>query len=160
MEGESVHPNSCREIELHLEGIGVAEGVSLALALEPGEPLGVFLVQGLPNGPVEVLQCLLLGLCRTSRKKPVVLARPPQGQETAHLPVGQERNPGFETLLLKVEGLVPDEPHAPGMARQEGLLFGSRDEAKFNEGLKCFHGFNFITNQGTPYISGLNAGAL
>ena len=62
MEGESVHPNSCREIELHLEGIGVAEGVSLALALEPGESFGVFPVQSFPNGPVEVLEGLLLGL--------------------------------------------------------------------------------------------------
>ncbi len=130
-----------REIELHLERIGIAEGVATALFLESGKSLAVRPVQSLPNPPVEVLQGLLLGLGRTVGEKPVFLARPPQGQESGQVPVGQERDSGFEPPRLKIEGLVPDKPDAPRMAGQELLLYGSRNESEL-DGLAGFHVFH------------------
>ena len=126
------------KIELHLERIGIPEGISLALPFEPWEALRVSPVQGFPNGPVEVLEGLLLGVDRAAREKPVFLARSPQGQDLGQVPVGQERHPGFKPSRLKIEGLVPDEPDAPRMAGQESLLFDRRNKTEF-EGLNSFH---------------------
>ena len=130
-----------REIELHLERIGIVEGIPLLL-LEPGESLAVRPVQSLPNGQIEVLQGLLLWVDRTVGEKPAFLARPPQGQEFGQISIGQERDPGFEPPPLEVEGLVPNEPHTPRMAGQEIVLFGSRNETEF-ERLNGFHAGNY-----------------
>ncbi len=127
-----------REVEIDLAGIGIAEGVSLSLPLEPGESLGVRLIQGFPKGPVKVLEGLLLGMDRTQGQEALLLARPPQGQELGQVPVGEKRNPGIEPSRLEIEGLVPDEPDAPRVAGQETLLFGSRDESEFER----FHSFH------------------
>ena len=59
-----------RKIERHLEGIGIPEGIPLALPFEPREALRVSPVQGFPNGPVEVPEGLLLGLRGTVARKP------------------------------------------------------------------------------------------
>ena len=127
-----------RKIEPDLEGIRVAEGVALPLALEPGKPLRVPSVQGFPKGSVEVLQCLLLGVDRAERQKAVLLARPPQGQELGQVSVGQERHPRVKPFRLEIEGLVPHEPDASRMAGENAVLFGGRTKTEF-EGLPCFH---------------------
>ena len=131
------------KIELHLERIGIPEGIPLALPFKPWEALRVSPVEGFPNGPVEVLEGLLLGVDRAAREKPVFLARTPQGQELRHVHVGENRDPGFEPSRLKIEGLVPDEADAPRMAGQESLLFGRRNESEF-KGLNSFHGKYYI----------------
>jgi len=136
-----------RKIEPDLEGIRVAEGVALPLALEPGKPLRVPSVQGLPKGPVEVLQGLLLGMDRAERQKAVLLARPPQGQKLGQVSVGQERHPRFKPFRLEIEGLVPHEPDASRMADEGAFLLRSRTKTEF-EGLPCFHVIHYAWSYG------------
>jgi len=94
-----------RKIELHLERIGIPEGLSLALPFDPREALRVRPVKGLPNGPVQVPEGLLLGLRGTVCEKAVLLARAPQGQELGQVPAGEKRDPGVEAFFLEIEGL-------------------------------------------------------
>lgn len=61
--------NPGRKVELHLEGVGVPEGVSATLALAPREPFRVRLVQSFQKDPVKVLEGLLPGVRSTRCQK-------------------------------------------------------------------------------------------
>ena len=63
----------------------------------------------------------------------------------------EKGDPGVETLLLEVEGLVPDEPNASRMAGQEGILLGGRNEAEL-VGAEDFHGSHSNTPKHALYL--------